>query len=82
MIGRRFSLGPPVSFTNKTDSHDITEILFKGRIDLWYFCFLFCGPLSLYYTVGVLTYHIWGRRGRDRMVVGFTTTCAINANHH
>ena len=22
------------------------------------------------------------RHGRDRMVVGFTTTCAINANHH
>jgi hypothetical protein len=22
---------------------------------------------------------IWGRRGRDRMVVGFTTTYAINA---
>jgi hypothetical protein len=23
-----------------------------------------------------------GRRGRDRMVVGFTTTCAISAYHH
>ena len=23
-----------------------------------------------------------GRRGRDRMVVGFTTTYAISANHH
>jgi len=23
-----------------------------------------------------------GRRGRDRMVVGFTTTCAIIASHH
>ena len=23
-----------------------------------------------------------GRRGRDRMVVGFTTTCAIGAHHH
>jgi len=22
------------------------------------------------------------RRGRDRMVVGWTTTCAINAYHH
>jgi len=21
----------------------------------------------------------WGRRGRDSIVVGFTTTCAINA---
>jgi hypothetical protein len=25
---------------------------------------------------------VWGRRGRDRMVVGFTTTCAISAHHH
>jgi hypothetical protein len=23
-----------------------------------------------------------GSRGRDRMVVGFTTTCAINGYHH
>jgi len=23
-----------------------------------------------------------GRRGRDRMVVGFTTACAISAYHH
>jgi len=23
-----------------------------------------------------------GRRGGDRMVVGFTTTCAINVYHH
>ena len=27
--GRWFSPGPPVSFTNKTDRHDITEILLK-----------------------------------------------------
>jgi len=25
---------------------------------------------------------IRGRRGRDHMIVGFTTTCAINAYHH
>jgi len=25
---------------------------------------------------------LWGRRGRDRMVVEFTTTYAINAYHH
>jgi len=24
----------------------------------------------------------WDHRGRDRMVVGFTTTCAIRAYHH
>ena len=26
--------------------------------------------------------HNWIRRGRDRMVVGFTTTCTISACHH
>jgi len=25
---------------------------------------------------------VWGRRARDRMVVGLTTTCAISAYHH
>jgi len=25
---------------------------------------------------------IWGRHGRDRMVIGFTTTYAISAYHH
>ena len=25
---------------------------------------------------------LWNRRGRDRMVVIFTTTCAISACHH
>ena len=29
MAGRWFSLGTPVSSTNKTDHHDITEILLK-----------------------------------------------------
>jgi len=24
----------------------------------------------------------WGRRGRDRMVVGFTTTPALSVYHH
>jgi len=25
---------------------------------------------------------LWGRHGRDHMVVEFTTTCAISAYHH
>jgi hypothetical protein len=29
----------------------------------------------------VLYFIQWGRRGRDRMVVGFTTTYAISAYH-
>ena len=31
--GRWFSLGPPVSSTNKTDHHDITEILLKVALN-------------------------------------------------
>jgi len=27
-------------------------------------------------------YYLGGRRGCDRIVVGFTTTCAISAYHH
>ena len=30
----------------------------------------------------VTKYPFWDRRGRDRMVVGFTTTCAISPYHH
>ena len=32
-LSRWFSLGPPVSSTNKTDRHDITEILLKVALD-------------------------------------------------
>ena len=33
MAGRGFSLGTPVSSTNKTDYHDITEILLKVALN-------------------------------------------------
>ena len=36
----------------------------------------------IYYTVGGKLYSDEGRRGCDRMVVGFTTTYAISAYHH
>jgi hypothetical protein len=32
--GRRFSPGTPVSSTNKTDCHDITEILLKMALSI------------------------------------------------
>jgi len=35
-----------------------------------------------YYFVKLLSEKGRGRRGRDRMVVGFTITCAISAYHH
>ena len=33
--------------------------------------------VSMYVCITVM-----GRRGSDRMKVGFTTTCAISAHHH
>jgi hypothetical protein len=33
MVGRWFSPGPPVSSTNQTDRHDITEILLKVALN-------------------------------------------------
>jgi hypothetical protein len=33
VAGPWFSQGTPVSFTNKTDSHDITEILLKVALN-------------------------------------------------
>jgi pectate lyase len=40
---------------------------------------------STYFTVTYAHHYFtncWVRRGRGRMVVGFITTCAINACHH
>jgi len=59
--GRWFSPGPPVSSTNKTDSHDITEILLKvalntikqttninmRTIDFFYYLFIYIYFTSL-----------------------------------
>jgi hypothetical protein len=36
----------------------------------------------LFVFFGDILYTPWGRHGRDRMVVKFTTTCAISAYHH
>ena len=39
------------------------------------------GSLSFYDLYGI-SEHKRGSRGRDRMIVGFTTTCVICAYHH
>jgi hypothetical protein len=38
----------------------------------------------LWWYINMYRYPVWdrGSRSRDRMVVGFTTTCAISAYHH
>ena len=41
---RWFSLGTPVSSTNKTDHHDITEILLKGALNTLTLIWVWNGP--------------------------------------
>ena len=44
-----------------------------------YFYIIF---VFIFYIHFCISFYNWGRRGRDRMVVGFTTTYAISAYHH
>ena len=44
----------------------------------FYLCHLSCSLMAL----PIIWCYTWGRRGRDRMVVGFTTTYAISSYHH
>jgi len=39
-------------------------------------------PKKVFISQGFVQNEQGWRRGRDRMVVGFTTTCAISAYHH
>jgi len=38
--------------------------------------------LSFFLNIQHIALHIGGRHGRDRMIVGFITNCAISAHHH
>ena len=49
----------------------------KGNCNLKHFTGFDCYTAS-HYSIGIF----WGRRGRDRLVVGFTTFCAISTSHH
>jgi len=41
-----------------------------------------CDMLIFNLYQSLMTIGFMGHRGRDRVVVGFTTTCAISAYHH
>jgi hypothetical protein len=68
--GRWFSPGTPASSTTKTGRHDIAEILLKMALN------------TKNQIKSIIQMMTWGRRGHDRMVVGFTTTYAIIVYHH
>jgi hypothetical protein len=81
---RWFSLVPPVSSNNNTDRHDIIEILLKVAfitINLT-LTLILEGAYCLLCIMLLYQSDIRCRRGRERMVVGFTTTYAISAYHH
>ena len=50
--GRWFSLGPPVSYTNKNDCHDITEILLKVALKYY-------KQIKPYYTMNSAIFFIY-----------------------
>ena len=50
----------------------------KKKIVLYAGCF----PLIVYVLPKYFYQTLRGHRGRDRIVVRFTTTCAISADHH
>jgi hypothetical protein len=73
----------PVSPNNESDRRDITEISLKVTVNT-----LSLTPKCRHhsyirtFTFTSITISMRGRFGRDRMIVGFTTACAICAYHH
>ena len=61
--------------TRKCYTLELTTYLY-----IWYTRGNNCGAVSDFLSTRL--YLFWRRRGRDFMVVGFTTTYAISANHH
>ena len=69
--GRWFSMGTPVSSTNKTDRHDVTEILLKVALNTikqtnkqksntnLYFCFVFRFNFSIWQFLKGLAEYRW-----------------------
>jgi hypothetical protein len=82
--------GENIILSEKYDKYDLSRIL-KSR---WFFLTNSTSILTYIksYHYHLFTFYIFvitlvfirpcGRRGCDRMIVGFTTTYAINAYHH
>ena len=58
-----------------------------SSLNLLYFfmCLLYVMSQAVFFaymTIQFIIINFGGRCGRDRKVVGFTTTCVISAHHH
>ena len=90
--GRWHSTGTPVSFSNKIDRHDITEILLKVALstinETNHETSSSSSTLpppprtSTWLSSLYITYSLSDRHDRDCMVVGFTNTYAISTYQH
>ena len=79
-----FCKGCGISYVNRAFTWETTYRR-HGHVKLSYTgkCPIKCTDLFDVTVVTTIdTYHEWCGRGRDRMVVGFTTTCTISAYHH
>jgi hypothetical protein len=61
------------------DYHTLVEREYIHKLET--ICFTCKCTIYIGFRSGFLKFH-GGRRGRDHMVVGLTTTCVINARHH
>jgi hypothetical protein len=67
---------PIDNIDNNVHGKMILEDIDEMCLSYWKF------SLSLVYHFPELSQDYWGRRGRDHMVVGFTTIWVISAHHH
>ena len=77
-ISNKMGVASRAGIVQSSGSSDLTSVVSGGLI-LYIFLSLF---IWLYAFTVCLSTVYGGRRGCDRMVVGFTTTCVINAYHH
>ena len=61
------------------DSHTQEILVSLKQKDIFFFRYVF---IENYLRKPCSTDDLWGRRGRDRMVLRFTTTYAVGAYHH
>ena len=81
--GLWFSLGTPVSSTNKTDRHDIAETLLKLALNTKKHCNpnpMFCKPLQFTFTIFSCYLYFFGGKNVHRIVIYLVTMTTYYQN--